>query len=84
MNAAIKPLTDKIDTLEGQLNANADKEVNAMRAAVKAKFGMSDIAVNALSGDPLKELYAQCNVSHGLNGSFQQVNSSQSFSDMPE
>ncbi|MCD2528697.1 DUF2213 domain-containing protein [Providencia huaxiensis] len=84
VNAAIKPLTDKIDTLEGQLNANADKEVSAMRDAVKAKFGMSDIAVNALSGDPLKELYAQCNVSHGLNGSFQQVNSSQSVSDMPE
>lgn len=84
VNAAIKPLTDKIETLEGKLNANADKEVNAMREAVKAKFGMSDIAVNALSGDPLKELYAQCNVSHGLNGSFQQVNSSQSVSDMPE
>ncbi|EOV8087961.1 DUF2213 domain-containing protein [Providencia rettgeri] len=84
VNAAIKPLTDKIETLEGKLNANADKEVNAMREAVKAKFAMSDIAVNALSGDPLKELYAQCNVSHGLNGSFQQVNSSQSVSDMPE
>ncbi|WP_272574771.1 MULTISPECIES: DUF2213 domain-containing protein [unclassified Providencia] len=77
VNAAIAPL-------QAQLNANADKEVNAMRDAVKAKFGMSDIAVNALSGDPLKELYAQCNVSHGLNGSFQQVNSSQSVSDMPE
>ncbi|MDK7759475.1 DUF2213 domain-containing protein [Providencia rettgeri] len=77
VNAAIAPLQE-------QLNANANKEVNAMREAVKAKFGMSDIAVNALSGDPLKELYAQCNVSHGLNGSFQQVNSSQSVSDMPE
>lgn len=77
VNAAIAPL-------QAQLNANADKEVNAMREAVKAKFGMSDIAVNALSGDPLKELYTQCNVSHGLNGSFQQVNSSQSVSDMPE
>ncbi|MEX6325214.1 DUF2213 domain-containing protein [Providencia hangzhouensis] len=77
VNAAIAPLQE-------QLNANADKEVNAMREAVKAKFSMSDIAVNALSGDPLKELYAQCNVSHGLNGSFQQVNSSQSVSDMPE
>lgn len=77
VNAAIAPL-------QAQLNANADKEVNAMREAVKAKFCMSDIAVNALSGDPLKELYAQCNVSHGLNGSFQQVNSSQSVSDMPE
>ncbi|EPG7575990.1 DUF2213 domain-containing protein [Providencia rettgeri] len=77
VNAAIAPL-------QAQLNASADKEVNAMRDAVKAKFGMSDIAVNALSGDPLKELYAQCNVSHGLNGSFQQVHSSQSVSDMPE
>ncbi|WP_265497296.1 DUF2213 domain-containing protein [Providencia rustigianii] len=77
VNAAIAPL-------QAQLNANADKEVNAMRDAVKAKFGMSDIAVNELSGDPLKELYARCNVSHGLNGSFQQVNSSQSVSDMPE
>ncbi|WP_140180777.1 DUF2213 domain-containing protein [Providencia stuartii] len=77
VNAAIAPL-------QAQLNASVDKEMNAMREAVKAKFGMSDIAVNALSGDPLKELYAQCNVSHGLNGSFQQVNSSQSVSDMPE
>ncbi|MBI6529070.1 DUF2213 domain-containing protein [Proteus vulgaris] len=77
VNAAIAPL-------QAQLNASADKEVNTMRDAVKAKFGMSDIAVNALSGDPLKELYAQCNASHGLNGSFQQVNSSQSVSDMPE
>lgn len=77
VNAAIAPL-------QAQLNANADKETNTMRDAVKAKFGMSDIAVNALSGDPLKELYAKCNVSHGLNGSFQQVNSSQSVSDMPE
>ncbi|WP_275075002.1 DUF2213 domain-containing protein [Providencia rettgeri] len=77
VNAAIAPL-------QAQLNANADKEVNAMREAVKAKFAMSDVAVNALSGDPLKELYAQCNVSHGLNGSFQQANSSQSVSDMPE
>lgn len=85
VNAAIKPLTDKIDTLEGQLNANADKEANAMREAVKAKFGMSDIAVNALSGDPLKELYAQCAPVQGLNGSFHsQQNSSTSVSEMPE
>ncbi|QCJ70865.1 DUF2213 domain-containing protein [Providencia heimbachae] len=77
VNAAIAPL-------QAQLNANTDKEVNAMRDAVKAKLGMSDVAANALSGDPLKELYAQCNVSHGLNGSFKQANSSQSVSDMPE
>lgn len=77
VNAAIAPL-------QAQLNANADKEVSAMRDVVKAKFGMSDTAINALSGEPLKELYAQCNVSHSLNGSFQQANSSQSVSDMPE
>lgn len=77
VNAAIAPL-------QAQLNANADKEASAMRDVVKAKFGMSDTAINALSGEPLKELYAQCNVSHSLNGSFQQANSSQSVSDMPE
>lgn len=41
-----------------------------MRAAVKAKFGMTDIAVNALDGEPLKELFAQCQTSTGLNGAF--------------
>ena len=78
VNAAVAPLKE-------QLNANADKEKAAMREAVKAKFGFTETAVNALDGDPLKELYAQCAPVQGLNGSFHsQHNSSTSVSEMPE
>ncbi|MRE58326.1 DUF2213 domain-containing protein [Morganella morganii] len=78
VNAAVAPIKE-------QLNANADKEKSAMREAVKAKFTMSEAAVNALDGDPLKELYAQCTPVHGLNGSFHsQQNASTSVSEMPE
>lgn len=85
VNAALKPLTDEISALKSQLNANADKEKSAMREAVKAKFGFTETAVNALDGDPLKELYAQCASVQGLNGSFHsQHNSSTSVSEMPE
>jgi hypothetical protein len=45
---------------------------------------MTDIAVNALDGEPLNELFAQCSTSTGLNGLFRQANSSQSVSEMPE
>ncbi|ELI9034561.1 DUF2213 domain-containing protein [Morganella morganii] len=85
VNAALKPLTDEISALKSQLNANADKEKSAMREAVKSKFGFSETTVNALDGDPLKELYAQCAPVQGLNGSFHsQQNSSTSVSEMPE
>lgn len=85
-NADIKAMINEaIAPLLTQINANSDKEKSAMRDAVKAKFGMSDIAVNALEGEPLKELYSKCNASIGLNGSFaSQHNSNQSASEMPE
>ncbi|MBI6547259.1 DUF2213 domain-containing protein [Xenorhabdus lircayensis] len=83
INAAMKPLTDKITTLESQLTANADKEKSDKRAAVKAKFGLDDIAVNALDGAALDGFYAQCHTSAGLNPSFTS-NSSESFTSMPE
>lgn len=60
VNAAIEPL-------QQALQANTDKEQAAMRAAVKAKFNMSDAAVNALQGEVLTELYAQTQQSVGLN-----------------
>ncbi|WEE06815.1 DUF2213 domain-containing protein [Serratia marcescens] len=84
MPAWAKNLSDQFTALNNQFTANADKEKGEMRAAVKAKFGMSDVAVNALDGDPLKELFAQCSTSIGLNGMLRQVNSSKTFSEMPE
>ncbi|HGL6529827.1 TPA: DUF2213 domain-containing protein [Enterobacter roggenkampii] len=82
--AWFKPFADKLTTIESGLTVNADKEKSEQRAAVKAKFGMTDVAVNALDGEPLKELFAQCQTSTGLNGAFRQATNNQSVSEMPE
>lgn len=79
-----KLLTEQVSALNTQFTANSDKEKTEKRAAVKAKFGMTDIAVNALDGEPLNELFAQCQTSIGLNGSFRQATTNQSVSEMPE
>jgi hypothetical protein len=82
--AWFKPFADDLAAVKSGLTANADQERISMRAAVKAKFSMTDLAVNALDGEPLKELFAQCQTSTGLNGAFRQVNSNESVSEMPE
>lgn len=82
--AWFKPFADDLAAVKSGLTANADQQRTEMRAAVKAKFGMTDLAVNALDGEPLKELFAQCQTSTGLSGAFRQVNSNQTFSEMPE
>ncbi|HDE0920371.1 TPA: DUF2213 domain-containing protein [Klebsiella pneumoniae] len=79
-----KALTDQVMALNSKINANSESEKSNMRAAVKAKFGMTDIAVNALDGEPLKELFAQCQTSTGLNGASHQATNTQSVSEMPE
>ncbi|STT85529.1 gp7 [Klebsiella pneumoniae] len=83
MPAWAKALTDQVLALNSKINANSESEKSNMRAAVKAKFGMTDIAVNALDGEPLKELFAQCQTSTGLNGAFRQATNTQSVSEMP-
>ena len=82
--AWFKPFADDLAAVKSGLTVNADKEKSEQRAAVKAKFGMTDVAVNALDGEPLKELFAQCQTSTGLNGAFRQANNTQSVSEMPE
>lgn len=84
MPAWAKALTDQVFALNSKINANSESEKSNMRAAVKAKFSMTDIAVNALDGEPLRELFAQCQTSTGLNGAFRQATNTQSVSEMPE
>lgn len=84
MPAWAKLLTEQVSALNSQINANADKEKTEKRTAVKTKFGLDEAAVNALDGAALDGLYAQCQTSIGLNGSFRQANSNQSVSEMPE
>ena len=78
------PFAEKLNSIESGLTANSDKEKGEKRAAVKAKFGLDDLAVNALDGAALDGLFAQCQTSTGLNGAFRQVNNNESFSEMPE
>lgn len=82
--AWFKPFAEKLNTIETGLSVNSDKEKGEKRSAVKAKFGLEDIAVNALDGAALDGLFTQCATSTGLNSSFRQTNSSQSVSEMPE
>lgn len=82
--AWFKDFSKRFEAVEKVVKANVNNEEQAMRTAVKTKFGMSDTAVNALSGEPLKELYAQCQTSVGLNSATNQFNSDKSICDMPE
>ncbi|SAQ14313.1 gp7 [Raoultella planticola] len=82
--AWFKPFADDLAAVKSGLAVNADKEKGEKRAAVKAKFGLDNLAVNALDGAALDGLFAQCQTSTGLNGAFRQVNNNDSFSEMPE
>lgn len=84
MPAWAKLLTEQVTAINSQINANSDKEKGDKRAAVKTKFGLDDLAVNALDGAALDGLYAQCQTSIGLNGAFRQTATNQSVSEMPE
>lgn len=82
--AWFKPFADDLAAVKSGLTVNADKEKGEKRAAVKAKFGLDELAVNALDGAALDGLFAQCQTSTGLNGTFRQANNNESFSEMPE
>lgn len=82
--AWFKPFADDLAAVKSGLAVNSDKEKGEKRAAVKAKFGLDDLAVNALDGSALDGLFAQCQTSTGLNGAFRPVNNNDSFSEMPE
>lgn len=82
--AWFRPFADDLAAVKSGLAVNADKEKGEKRAAVKAKFGLDDLAVNALDGAALDGLFAQCQTSTGLNGAFRPVNNNDSFSEMPE
>ncbi|OCG56831.1 DUF2213 domain-containing protein [Gilliamella sp. Fer4-1] len=65
-----KALMNKVSSLELAVNANTEKELSVKREAVKNKFNMTQTAVNALSGEPLDALYAQCVKTAPISGGF--------------
>ena len=85
MPAWAKVLTEQVTALNSQINANADKEKGEKRAAVKLAMNMSDEEVADLGGKALDAMYAKCQTSFGLNGTFRhQATNTQSVSEMPE
>lgn len=57
--------------LQKQLSANAEQEATAMRAAIMAELKLPEVAVNALSGDALRETYALTSKAAALKGGVQ-------------
>lgn len=82
--AWFKPFAEDLAAVKNGLAVNSDKEKAEKRAAVKLAMNMSDEEVADLDGKALDRLYANSQKSTGLNGTFRQVNSSQSVSEMPE
>ncbi|EPN9607696.1 DUF2213 domain-containing protein [Cronobacter malonaticus] len=81
--AWFKPFADKLNSIESGLTANADQEKATKREAVKAKFKLDDMAVNALDGAALDGLYAQCATTRSLSPAFNH-STDKPFSEMPE
>lgn len=65
-----KSLLADVAALKTAVNASTEKELSVKRDAVKVKFNMSQTAVNALSGESLDALYAQCVSSAPINGGY--------------
>lgn len=65
-----KSLLAEVAELKTAVNASTEKELSIKRDTVKAKFNMSQTAVNALSGEPLDALYAQCVSTAPINGGY--------------
>lgn len=81
VNAENKSLREELAVIKTAVTANADKEVNAMRETIKAKLGLSDVVVNALSGDALTEMYAKTQTAIGLNSASLEINNEDDMKD---
>ncbi|MCY1449881.1 hypothetical protein D9M71_666510 [compost metagenome] len=65
----------ELDALKAKVTANEDAALAAKREIVKAKLG--EVIANALSGEALDEMVAQCSVAAPLLGGMPQVNGDQ-------
>lgn len=68
--------------LREQLTANAEQEETAMRAAILAELKLPESAVNALSGEALRETYALTSKAAPLKGGFSTNGAKSEIDDM--
>lgn len=69
-------------TLRDQLQANAAQEETAMRAAIMAELKLPESAVNALTGQALRETYALTTKAAPISGGFQGNSAASDIDDM--
>lgn len=81
VNAKMDAISADVALVKTSFTANADKEASNMRDAIKAKLGLSDVVVNALTGDALAEMYAKTQTASGLNNSTLETNSEDDMKD---
>lgn len=82
VNAELAGLKEQNSTLQKQLNANVEQESTAMRAAIIAELKLPEIAVNALTGDALRETYALTTKAAPINGGFAANSSKNEYATM--
>lgn len=66
-------------TLRDQLQANAAQEETAMRTAIMAELKLPESAVNALTGEALRETYALTSKAAPISGGFQPNRAEEDF-----
>lgn len=71
VNSKLTAIETENAELKQALTANAAQEETAMRAAILAELKLPESAVNALSGDALRETYALTSKAAPLKGGFQ-------------
>lgn len=91
---ALKPVQDKLDSvnteltavkqqyvdLQKTLSANAEQEETVMRAAIVSELKLPESAVNALTGDALRETYAMTSKAAAIKGGMQGNSAGNDFS----
>lgn len=69
-------------TLREQLQANSEQEETMMRAAIMAELKLPEVAVNALTGQALRETYALTTKAPAISGGFQGNSAASDIDDM--
>ena len=82
VNSKLTAIETENATLREQLQANSQQEETAMRAAIIAELKLPESAVNALSGEALRETYALTSKAAPLKGGFNTNGAKSEIDDM--
>ena len=82
VNSKLTAIETENATLREQLQANSQQEETAMRAAILTELKLPESAVNALSGEALRETYAMTSKAAPLKGGFNTNGAKSEIDDM--